>query len=121
MFAELLTETAAFEKAWKTRTPSTARTEAADLLKCVTDTTTENAAIILKRAEVAKIILQVQAHLAMLDLAFKRLAKGMDRQTPAARALEIGCLAVERADEQQQVIGHHDPPKPWRRRGRVHS
>ena len=76
MFAELVTEAAAFDKDWKTRTPSTARTKAAALLKRITDKTTENAAIVLKRAEVARIILQVQAHLAKLDLAFKGLAKG---------------------------------------------
>ena len=75
-FADLVNEAAEFEKEWKTKTPSVARTEAADLLKRVTDQTSDNAAIILRRAEVAKIILQVEAQLGKLDLAFKALAKG---------------------------------------------
>jgi hypothetical protein len=75
-FAELVTEVTEFEKSWKTKTPSTAKTESADLLKRVNDKTTENTAIINKRVEVGKIIAQLETHLGKLDLAFKGLAKG---------------------------------------------
>ena len=75
-FAETVTAITEFEKTWMTKTPNDAKTESTEMLSKVNAMVVENDAIIKRRAEIARMIVQQETQLEKLNVLFKQMLQG---------------------------------------------